>query len=171
MLSKHTILDDVYLTDMFVNLFIPISSAAGILFAIWLWIRVSAVKVRPTDSTQRTENGREYLLEEESRGEAEVRTHVCRAMRCAPISSYRSVASGLLARIPRIHGRQSIPHRLSPCGYSRCMRCSRTRAASARPAVQVWVPRMALTGVGDRAGHAEGSGHPGRHLGGGECLL
>ena len=78
MLSKHHVLDDVYLTDMFVNLYIPISAAVGILFAIWLWVRVSAVKVRPTDSTQRTENGREYLLEEESRGEAEVRTHVPR---------------------------------------------------------------------------------------------
>jgi len=77
MLSRnHTVLDDVYLTDMFVNLYIPISAAVGILFAIWLWVRVSAVKVRPTDSTQRTENGREYLLEEESRGEAEVRTHI-----------------------------------------------------------------------------------------------
>ena len=73
MLSKHhTVLDKVYLNDLFVNLFIPISSGLGIAFAIFLWIRVSAVKVRPSDGHQRTENGREYLLEEESRAEAEV---------------------------------------------------------------------------------------------------
>ena len=76
MVSKHhSVLDKVYLNDMFVNLFIPISSGLGIAFAIFLWIRVSAVKVRPSDGHQRTENGREYLLEEESRGEAEVRPH------------------------------------------------------------------------------------------------
>ena len=113
MLSKHTVLDDVYLTDMFVNLFIPISSAAGIVFAIWLWIRVSAVKVRPTDSTQRTENGREYLLEEESRGEAEVRTHRMK-LYALQSSLYAPMPSRVLSRIPPIRGRQLIQQRPSP---------------------------------------------------------
>ena len=34
---------------------------------------MASVKVNPSDAPTRSENGREYLLEEESRGEAEVR--------------------------------------------------------------------------------------------------
>lgn len=41
-----------------------------------LWVRVSAIKVLPGDAPTRSENGREYLLEEESRGEAEVSRHL-----------------------------------------------------------------------------------------------
>ena len=118
MVSKHSVLDHVYLTDMFVNLFIPISSAAGILFAIWLWVRVSAIKVRPTDSTQRTENGREYLLEEESRGEAEVRTHWARLSlrdhRCQPCDASSRAASHSADPWPPL-GAQMIQHRRWPC--------------------------------------------------------
>lgn len=39
-----------------------------------LWVRVSAVKVTPSDAPVRSENGREYLLEEESQSELSVGT-------------------------------------------------------------------------------------------------
>jgi inorganic pyrophosphatase len=50
---------------------IPLSAVAGVIFAIWLWYRVSLIQVRGgTVST--SETGREYLLEEEQHGEGEV---------------------------------------------------------------------------------------------------
>ncbi len=66
---------------------IPAACVIGILFAIWSWKRVAAVPVTPGQSTFRAQ-GREYLLEEEQRGDDEVRlgtrscaptapTHVC----------------------------------------------------------------------------------------------
>ena len=63
--SVHTIFPDSF------TYFIPASAVVSIIFAIWLWIRVSAVRVAPATHT-RSENGREYLLEEEQRGEDEV---------------------------------------------------------------------------------------------------
>lgn len=50
---------------------VPISAIAGILFAIFLWRRVAQIQVRGGGAL-RSDNGREYLLEEEQRGEAEV---------------------------------------------------------------------------------------------------
>lgn len=52
------------------TLLIPVSALAGIAFAIFLWHRVSQIKVG--GGALRSDNGREYLLEEEQRGEAEV---------------------------------------------------------------------------------------------------
>ncbi len=53
----------------------PQSSAShspnSILFGIWLWARVSAIKVGGA-ATIRSDNGRTYLLEEEQRGEDEI---------------------------------------------------------------------------------------------------
>ena len=126
MLTKHhSVLDKVYLNDMFVNLFIPISSGLGIAFAIFLWIRVSAVKVRPSDGHQRTENGREYLLEEESRGEAEVGP-------CRPVPDLRPPADPQtsLPMLMRILSQASI----------HCHRQFRF--------VQACAPRMPMTGSG-----------------------
>ncbi len=65
MASVHTIFPDS------IAYFIPASAVVSILFAVWLWIRVSAIRVAPATHT-RSENGREYLLEEEQRGEDEV---------------------------------------------------------------------------------------------------
>lgn len=59
-------------TDGLVNALVPISAIAGILFALWLWQRVSSIHVRGGAGV-RSETGREYLLEEEQRGESEVR--------------------------------------------------------------------------------------------------
>lgn len=39
-----------------------------------LWVRVSAIKVTPSNAPVRSENGREYLLEEESQSELSVIT-------------------------------------------------------------------------------------------------
>lgn len=72
LVENHLFNDHVRLSPLFVNVFIPLSAAVGIAFAIFLWLRVARIKVRPSDGPQRSENGREYLLEEESRGEAEV---------------------------------------------------------------------------------------------------
>ena len=102
--KKHAaVVHQPALPPTFVNAFIPISAALGVLFAVWcaravaicigtvvsrdrhehgpdrtrlltrLWVRVSKIRVTPGDAPLRSENGREYLLEEESRGEAEVR--------------------------------------------------------------------------------------------------
>ena len=54
------------------NVFIPASALLAIAFAILLWARVSRVKVAGAGG-QSGENGRQYLLEEEQRGEDEVR--------------------------------------------------------------------------------------------------
>lgn len=55
------------MADSSVTVVIPIAALCAILFALWLWKRVSgvklSVKLRPRDS---------YLLEEEQRGEDEV---------------------------------------------------------------------------------------------------
>ena len=47
------------------------SAVVGVIFALFLWHRVSAIRVGGGGSL-RAENGREYLLEEEQRGENEV---------------------------------------------------------------------------------------------------
>ena len=59
-------------SDALATWFIPVSAVLGIAFALWLWQRVSAIKVRGGAGV-RSETGREYLLEEEQRGESEVR--------------------------------------------------------------------------------------------------
>ena len=56
-------------SDVIVHLAIPGISLLAIVFGSWLWWRVSAVRVRAGPSS----SGREYLLEEEQRGEDEVR--------------------------------------------------------------------------------------------------
>ena len=54
------------------TILIPVSALLAIAFGSWLWYRVSAIKVGNGSHGLRTENGREYLLEEEQRGEDEV---------------------------------------------------------------------------------------------------
>jgi len=56
-------------SDVFVHVAIPTISLLAIAFGSWLWWRVSAVRVRAGPSS----SGREYLLEEDQRGEDEVR--------------------------------------------------------------------------------------------------
>jgi hypothetical protein len=60
------------LSDLFPTVFIPTSAVIAILFGIWLWQRVSSVSLTPGQSVFRSQNGREYLLEEEQRGDDEV---------------------------------------------------------------------------------------------------
>jgi len=50
----------------------PFAAVCGIIFAAILWKRVSEIRVGGGGAL-RSENGREYLLEEEQRGESEVR--------------------------------------------------------------------------------------------------
>jgi len=65
--SVHTVFSSAVPTIL-----IPASALISIAFGIWLWYRVSAIKVGNGHHGLRTENGREYLLEEEQRGEDEV---------------------------------------------------------------------------------------------------
>lgn len=60
------------LPDLFVTVYIPATAVVGILFGVWLWKRVSAISMTPGQSVFKTANGREYLLEEEQRGDDEV---------------------------------------------------------------------------------------------------
>lgn len=58
-------------SDGLVNFIIISSALAGVIFALFLWHRVSKIRVGG-GGVRRAENGREYLLEEEQRGENEV---------------------------------------------------------------------------------------------------
>lgn len=71
-----------------VTAFIPISALVGIAFALHLWIRVAQIKVGG-GAAVRSENGREYLLEEEQRGESEVRAAPGSALR-PPLGPWQS---------------------------------------------------------------------------------
>ena len=61
------------LPDLFPTIFIPTTAVIAIFFGIWLWQRVSTVSLTPGQMVFRSQNGREYLLEEEQRGDDEVR--------------------------------------------------------------------------------------------------
>ncbi|CAK0782826.1 Pyrophosphate-energized vacuolar membrane proton pump 1 [Coccomyxa viridis] len=56
------------LPHLFPDIFIPVSAALGIIFALFLWWRVSTIRVR-TGQRQTGEDGRTFLLEEELTGE------------------------------------------------------------------------------------------------------
>jgi len=68
---------ETVLPDGFATGFITISGFASVIFAIFLWRRVAEIRVGGSGSL-RSENGREYLLEEEQRGESEVSPVVLR---------------------------------------------------------------------------------------------
>ena len=57
--------------DWVANAGIPGAALFGIIFALILWKRVSKIRVGGGAAVS-SENGREYLLEEEQRGESEV---------------------------------------------------------------------------------------------------
>jgi len=59
------------LPDSVASGLIAVSAILGVAFALFLWHRVSQIRVGGGGSL-RSENGREYLLEEEQRGESEV---------------------------------------------------------------------------------------------------
>lgn len=59
--------------DVVIMVAIPACCVVGILFAVFLWKRVAAIQLTAGAQTIRSANGREYLLEEEQRGEEEVR--------------------------------------------------------------------------------------------------
>ncbi len=61
-------------SEAIVSVLIPACTFIGILFAIFMWKRVSAISMGRGQSAYRTPNGREYLLEEEQQGEDEVIT-------------------------------------------------------------------------------------------------
>ena len=55
------------------TILIPSSCAVGMLFAVFLWLKVAKVKVAGhTAAAADGQNGRAYLLEEEQRGDDEV---------------------------------------------------------------------------------------------------
>ncbi|WIA41962.1 hypothetical protein OEZ86_009266 [Tetradesmus obliquus] len=60
------------LPDIVPTVLIPVSAVLAIIFGAWLWKRVSAISMTPGQSVFRSQNGREYLLEEEQRGDDEV---------------------------------------------------------------------------------------------------
>ena len=62
-------------SDSVANWFTPSAAVVAIGFALWLWYRVSQIKVRG-GATSTASNGREYLLEEEQRGESEIEEKV-----------------------------------------------------------------------------------------------
>jgi hypothetical protein len=62
---------ETLLPDLFPDVFIPLSAGLGIIFALFLWWRVSFVKVR-TGQRPTGEDGRTFLLEEELTGEESV---------------------------------------------------------------------------------------------------
>jgi hypothetical protein len=64
---------DILFSELLVTVWIPASAALAVIFGAWLWWRVSFITVKPGQNVLRSENGREYLLEEEQRGEDEVR--------------------------------------------------------------------------------------------------
>jgi inorganic pyrophosphatase len=51
--------------DLLPNVLIPVSAVVAILFAFFLTRRTAAVKVKSSKNSVRTENGREYLLQDE----------------------------------------------------------------------------------------------------------
>lgn len=68
------------------NIGVPVSALLGIVFAVFLWQRVSNIKVR--GGVSRGEDGRSYLLEEEQRGESEA-SGLCAAPVCGPAAADR----------------------------------------------------------------------------------
>lgn len=62
---------ETLLPDGLATGFIFFSGIAGVIFALFLWKRVSEIRVGGGGALH-SENGREYLLEEEQRGESEV---------------------------------------------------------------------------------------------------
>lgn len=64
---------------------IPLSAVLSICFGAWLWWRVSFVSTTAGQSTIRSMNGREYLLEEEQRGDDEVGMLVNRMNKCMSV--------------------------------------------------------------------------------------
>lgn len=58
--------------DIVPTILIPASAVLAIAFGLWLWKRVSAISLVPGQNVFRSSNGREYLLEEEQRGDDEV---------------------------------------------------------------------------------------------------
>lgn len=66
------------LTMSFANVFIPAAALLAIAFGAFMWKRVSAISMTPGQSVYRSQaTGREYLLEEESRTDDEVRELGC----------------------------------------------------------------------------------------------
>ena len=62
---------DVVFPDWVATWGVPASAVLGLVFGIWLWQRVAQIKVRGGGAV-RADGGREYLLEEEQRGEGEL---------------------------------------------------------------------------------------------------
>ena len=62
---------EVRLPEIVPDIFVPVTAAVGIIFALFLWWRVSAIKVR-TGQRSTGEDGRTFLLEEELTGEDSV---------------------------------------------------------------------------------------------------
>lgn len=84
-LDKHKMSDDTVWSGSFVTAVIPTCALLGVVFALFLWRRVAAIRVR--GASVRSEDGREYLLEEAQTGEHEVR---CQGRREGQAASFAS---------------------------------------------------------------------------------
>ena len=67
----HTHTHGALMPHLFPDIFIPASAVLGIIFALFLWYRVSLIRVR-SGQRQTGEDGRTFLLEEELTGEDSV---------------------------------------------------------------------------------------------------
>lgn len=63
---------ETVIPDLVVSVLIPVASVIGIFFGLWMWKRVASIQLTAGQSVFRSQNGREYLLEEEQRGDDEV---------------------------------------------------------------------------------------------------
>ena len=73
------------LPEIVPQLLIPLSAIAGILFALFLWWRVSFIKVGTASGTRTNgEEGRTFLLEEELAGEESVSNLLIKPIRTMP---------------------------------------------------------------------------------------
>lgn len=85
--------------DALIAAFIPASAVVAILFAVFLWKRVAAIQMTG-GRVLSSQNGREYLLEEEQRGgEEEVRVPPCADMKRRNSRDLLAFCSGSTMRI------------------------------------------------------------------------
>ena len=98
---NHTAHTHTVFSSAVPTILIPVAALLAIAFGSWLWYRVSAIKVGNGSHGLRTENGREYLLEEEQRGEDEVLSRQCGIVCGLHATCYQQLSSFLLRRSSR----------------------------------------------------------------------
>jgi hypothetical protein len=101
--------------DAVIAAFIPVSAVLAILFGVFLWKRVSAIQLTGSSAVLRSQNGREYLLEEGESGSGEEEVRCARAFPCDPGGWGRGGAAALaLGQRAERTPRTAAPRRSSP---------------------------------------------------------